>query len=237
MPRKTLKEVVSRSREGRCFDSEGIRKITQKLVLCKNSELVMKYCANYNLKAEEWCAELMKAMELPNEEFSYLYLIRKLDQQALIKGVNDDILFYLTSIFLFPSKISEPYMNVAVVDLLKEAGLESTYDRWFRKDAELFKKQNGREVRVRDVLEGCMNGFGNFKFRIIAHPCEIVLKPDIPEHISKPFARLPIDCSQFDAERILWKSSVVWVWTLMVQAPVRISNQMADFKLVRKETK
>ena len=235
MARKTLKEVVSRSREGRVFDAEGIRRVTEKLILSKNSELVRKHSADYNLTAEDWCSELMKSMRLPNKEYSYLYLIRKLEKEALIEGVNDDILFYLASISLLAGKNTEPYMNVAVVDLLKEAGLESMYDRWFRKDAELFKKQNGREVRVREVLESCLNGFKSFTISIDSHPCETILRPQIPEQISKPFVRLQIDCGKDDARALMWKASVAWTWILMVQAPERILNQIADFKVVRKE--
>ena len=52
--RNNLKEILQRSREGRMFDQEGLRKVVQNFLYTPFPELILSNSNGYNIEAFEW---------------------------------------------------------------------------------------------------------------------------------------------------------------------------------------
>ena len=213
--RNNLKEILQRSREGRMFDQEGLRKVVQNFLYTPFPEVILSNSNGYNIEAFEWSKAILESVGLPNREYSYLYLIRRMKELSEAGGVDEDALFYLTSICFVPGKAAGFYMGIAVEDLIKEAGLEDLYNVWLKQDVDLYREQKGREPSVRTVLQNCMANYIWLKNSKKIKGEDVFSFPVMTKEVIKPFCRLR-EAEETETIRDL---TFAWVWILMVQAP------------------
>lgn len=219
--RKSLQEILKGTKEGRSYDPAGIRTVTENFAACKGTEMLTELPQG-DMTKEEWYEELCRSAYLPASKRSYYYIVHSLSLMAEERGVDNEALLFLMSLFFLGGKNVKPYMGIAVADLLKAAGLEELYDSWFRTDAELFSELKGRPATVKDVLKNCFELFEPFVQEHGLRPYDIIRNriPGAKDSITKPFFRKS-GKGREDTLTVV-EYLTVWIWTLMVEAPLRI---------------
>ncbi len=218
--RKSLQEILNRAETGSAFDPAGIRMITGNFVACRGTELLTELDPE-DMTKEEWYENLCTSAGLAVRESSYYYLIHLLSLMAEDRGVDEETLIFLSSLFFLGGKKVKPYMEIAVTDLMKAAGLDDIYDVWFRADAELFAELKGRPATVRDVLKNCFEMFDLFPWSHENRPYAIIrdLNPGATDGVTRPFFRKKVRGRN---DVMIAVCTVAWIWTLLVLAPLKI---------------
>jgi len=222
--RRSLHEILNRVKEGRIYDSAGIWAITRNLMNCRGLELLREDMPD-DMSNEEWYEELCISADMPVMERTYNYIVLSLSMKAEKEGINDETLMFLSSLFFLAGKAVKPYMGIAVEDLLREAELNFVYDVWFKSDAELFRELKGRAVTVKDVLKNCFEMYESAEIETGRKPSKVIfgLTPVTQDDIGRPFVRIRRrGAAGRDDERMISECFFVWVWTLMVLAPINV---------------
>ena len=228
--RKTLKEILRKSKDGSGPDSNEISQITQNLMLSRGISMLDPYCKDWDLMTcGSWFKFLCHAAKLPVKEYSYCFIVHRFAELAAKGELDTDCVMVLSSLSHVCGKTVKPYMKIPVAKLLKEAGLEDIYDMWFRRDTELYRELKGRDVTVGFVL------LASF---LMTHFCDDGAKPVSLDVLNKkpadteepliPFKRMKREIEDPDREGVIAGYVIVWTWVLLVMAPLQILKKSAD---------
>lgn len=219
MNRRSANDILTRLRNGRMYDREGIIQITRNLASCKISKLIdPPDCEDST--CDEWCPNLLDTIGESDPNISYLHVIRRIAALAAEGTIDHECLLYLSSLSFLSRKAAGAYMNIALVDLLDAAGMTDRYYPFFKQDVELFRELKGKEPTVRDVLHDSFEVFCVFDEHERIDPARIVIFMPFSEDLTKPFFRTGKD-------RMPHVSVISWTWILMVDLPARIISANA----------
>ena len=115
---------------------------------------------------------------------------------------------------------SVPIYKLAVADYLHYAGMDAEYEKWFKKDCEVWEESHdGASPDIGDVLHSIGGFLENNGYMFIHYKEEYMLRGTEEDKVTLPFVR---DRRTDVHEHYLILLAVVWSWMLMIEAPHRI---------------
>ncbi|MCR4640538.1 MAG: hypothetical protein K5697_00730 [Lachnospiraceae bacterium] len=238
MERMSLDKVLQNVKEGRAISPFGISNLAHRLMNTPLDSMMEKKDReesenNVWLEIVRRCSgtEGVDAVRTYGDLAGHLMAL-----QAKGQHLNTTVLLFLEYLLLDEGKDLKCWLKMSVRDVLSEAGMEKEQRDWFESDLAAWEELCGKTPSVREVLRVCRKKTSYFPDPgIDADPDSEDAGLCIPDKTRIPFERsardygLRRDCPEeiVRYERTIVRLQCVWIWMLMVKAPLRICAQKA----------
>ena len=226
MERKNLNDILHSIETGRAISPAGIRNVAVALMEMKVPRMVE---SDYDGR-EFWTITLFKYAKPVRFDGTYWDAVGGIEKQAVLhEDMSGELFMILAGLYQWGSDNVRRWLSFGVEDVMREAGLDVQYEKWFSREAKMWEAEYGKVPSVGDIMKITyeLEWFEQRKVR----PYMEQPKDYFPDHIAEPFRRTwrelgvnstPSGRDMENAKQKYINLASTWIWLLMVEAPGRI---------------
>ena len=226
MERKNLNDILHSIETGRAISPAGIRNAAVALMEMKVPRMVE---SDYDGR-EFWTITLFKYVKPVRFDGTYWDAVGGIEKQAVLhEDMSGELFMILAGLYQWGSDNVRRWLSFGVEDVMREAGLDVQYEKWFSREAKMWEAEYGKVPSVADIMKITYE-LGWFEQRKV-RPYEEQPKDYFPYYIAEPFRRTwrelgvnstPLGRDMENAKQKYINLASTWIWLLMVEAPGRI---------------
>ncbi len=226
MERKNLNDILHSIETGRAISPAGVRNAAVALMEMNVPRMVE---SDYDGR-EFWTITLFKYAKPVRFDGTYWDAVGGIEKQAVLhEDMSGELFMILAGLYQWGSDNVRRWLSFGVEDVMREAGLDVQYEKWFSREAKMWEAEYGKVPSVGDIMKITyeLEWYEGLKVRpYMEQPEEF-----FPDQISEPFRRtwqelgvkqLTLKSTMEKARHRYISLTSTWIWLLMVEAPGKI---------------